>query len=605
MPAPKRFSTLDPLTVGTLLGVLAALAYTGANTSLRFLARENSMDWAFWVTTWKSVPAALVAWVIIGYRTSQGLVALPPRKTWGVLIAGGLMMQIGGNVMFQWALSFIGLALTVPMTFSTILLSSAILGRIFLNEPVNKQTLIAIGLLILAICSLSAGSGESARSVLATVSATEVLLAIGAAIIAGTAYGSGGVLIKRHLTSELPLAATLVFFNTTGVVVLGTLSVVRLGPAELLKTAPLDLTAMLTAGVFNAIAFFSLGAALRRIPVVRANLINASQAALCSFAGVMFFHEAVTAWLLIGFALTIAGLTIMGRKPRGRNQGTGDRNQGSEVREQETDSVGGVQRSETHQDQQRSELLEHTFLETVEIHEELTSTNDRALELASDDDLSLPALVLAHRQTAGRGRGANRWWADEGTLTFSLIIDAHQFHVPPERWTKISLVVGMAICKATHEFLQPKRPALKWPNDVLIDGRKLCGILIEMPSAQTGRVVIGIGLNVNTNFENAPEDVHRRATSIREETGHNHNPDDVLLALLRALATELTGLANDVDLPERWDRWCWLTGRTVEVENGQPATHGLCRGIDADGALLIDTTTGTQRVYSGVVRSIS
>ncbi|WP_166830533.1 biotin--[acetyl-CoA-carboxylase] ligase [Thalassoroseus pseudoceratinae] len=594
MPASKRFSSLDPLTVGTLLGVLAALAYTGANTSLRFLARENSMDWAFWVTTWKSVPAALVAWVIIGYRMSQGLVALPPRKTWGVLIAGGLMMQIGGNVMFQWALSYIGLALTVPMTFSTILLSSAILGRIFLNEPVNKQTLIAIGLLILAICSLSAGSGESARSVLETVSVTEVLLAIGAAIIAGTAYGSGGVLIKRHLTSELPLAATLVFFNTTGVVVLGVLSAVRLGPAELMKTAPLDLTAMLTAGVFNAIAFFSLGAALRRIPVVRANLINASQAALCSFAGVMFFHEAVTIWLLIGFALTIAGLIIMGRKTRVRTQAVDN-----------TESASDTPPSMTDPSQFRSELLENTFLEFIEIHQELPSTNDRALELASEDDLQLPALVLAHRQSAGRGRGANRWWADKGTLTFSLIIDAHHFHVPPERWTKISLVVGMAICKATHEFLHPKRPSLKWPNDVLIDGRKLCGILIEMPSAGSGRVVIGIGLNVNTNFETAPEDIRSRATSLRDETGLDHNLNEVLLMVLRALETELTGLANDVDLPSRWDRWCWLTGRTVEVENGQPATHGLCRGIDADGALLIDTNTGTKRVYSGVVRSIS
>ncbi len=595
MPASKRFSSLNPLTVGTLLGVLAALAYTGANTSLRFLARESGgMDWAFWVTTWKSVPAALVAWILIGYNLSRKQIALPPRRTWGVLIAGGLMMQIGGNVMFQWALSFIGLALTVPMTFSTILLSSAILGRIFLNEPVNKQTLIAIGLLILAICSLSAGSGESARSVLETVSPSEVLVAIGAAIVAGTAYGSGGVLIKSHLRGDLPLSATLVFFNTTGVVVLGTLSAVRLGPAELMRTTPVDLLAMLTAGVFNAIAFFSLGAALRRIPVVRANLINASQAALCSFAGVMFFQEAVTVWLLIGFGLTIAGLTIMGRRSRDKTQESKDGSQETVTEENEAceKSLG-------------SRLLQHSFLETVELHAELPSTNDRALELAGRDDLQLPAIVLAQRQTAGRGRGANQWWADEGTLTFSLVIDAHAFQLPPERWTKISLVVGLAICQATHKFLQPNRPALKWPNDVLIDGRKLCGILIEMASAGSGRVVIGIGLNVNTDFEAAPAEVQARATSLRQETGHDHNSDDVLLAVLDELAAELTGLSTEPDLPGRWDRWCYLTGRTVEVENGQPNTHGLCQGIDSDGALLIDTSVGTKRVYSGVVRSIS
>jgi BirA family biotin operon repressor/biotin-[acetyl-CoA-carboxylase] ligase len=249
-------------------------------------------------------------------------------------------------------------------------------------------------------------------------------------------------------------------------------------------------------------------------------------------------------------------------------------------------------------------LLATTSLQTVEVHGEVASTNDRAVELAARADLATPALVLAEQQTAGRGRGRNRWWTGPGALTFSLVLDLRHLALPPAQWPKLSLTVGLAVCEALRELLDPRRPALKWPNDVLVDGRKLCGILVEIPSSQTGRVVVGVGLNVNNSVADAPADVQRRATSLFDETGRPHDRFEVLTRLLARLDDELGLLVSDSDLPARWQPWCWLSGRTVCVENEGLPVHGFCRGIDADGALLLQTSTGLERVYSGVVLEI-
>jgi BirA family biotin operon repressor/biotin-[acetyl-CoA-carboxylase] ligase len=579
----------DPVTVGTLLGVLSALAYTGTNMALRSLADGGGGDWAVWVSAWKGLPAALAAWAIIGYRAARGLPALPPRRLWPMLLLAALFMQFGGNVLFQWSLSQVGLALTVPLTFATILLSSAVLGRFVLLEAVTRRTAAAIGFLILAITLLSAGGDEAARSVLHRATAWSVAAAVLAATVSGVAYGASGVMIRRAVIENVPISATLMFFSTTGVVVLGLTSLIRLGPARLLQTEPGDVGVMLTAGALNAIAFFAIGAAFRRIPVVRANLINASQAALCGAAGVIWFGEAVTPWLLTGGGLTVVGLLIMdSRRPPAET-----------IDAHATPIPGPID---------RERLLSETFVRSVEHHAEIGSTNDRALALAAKTmtDDATPALVVADRQTAGRGRGRNTWWAADGALTFSLVLDAHAHRLPPGRWPTIALTVGLAVCETLCEPLAPRRPRLKWPNDVLLDGRKLCGILIEVPSSAAGRVVIGVGLNVNNPLTDAPPEVRQRATSLIDETGRTHDRTDLLIGILRRLDHDLALLSVGAQaaLQHRWSEWCDLTGRTVAVYQGEQVVEGVCEGIDADGALRLRTPFGPERLYSGVVAAI-
>src|SRR6188472_3839201 len=85
---------------------------------------------------------------------------------------------------------------------------------------------------------------------------------------------------------------------------------------------------------------------------------------------------------------------------------------------------------------------------TLEYHEQFGSTSDRALELARQDQLALPMLILADQQTGGRGRGSNQWWAAAGSLTFSLLIDSRQFGIASQKWPVLSLSTGLAICEA-------------------------------------------------------------------------------------------------------------------------------------------------------------
>src|SRR5687768_4110674 len=104
----------------------------------------------------------------------------------------------------------------------------------------------------------------------------------------------------------------------------------------------------------------------------------------------------------------------------------------------------------------------------LEYQPEVGSTNDWALQLAADEQRAWPLLVLTQQQTGGRGRGANQWWAAEGSLTFSLVLDAHQQTIPSENWPRIALVIGLAVCESLQAIFPQGIFGLKWPNDVLI-----------------------------------------------------------------------------------------------------------------------------------------
>ena len=150
-------------------------------------------------------------------------------------------------------------------------------------------------------------------------------------------------------------------------------------------------------------------------------------------------------------------------------------------------------------------LQAETFLRGVEHYAKIASTNDRALELCADIELLVPFLVIADHQTSGRGRGANRWWSSDGAILFSVIVDAAEYGLPESRWPQISLTVGAAVCQTLRALLGSETAVgLKWPNDVWLNGRKAAGILVEVPAVRRGRLVIGVGLNVNNSFESAP-----------------------------------------------------------------------------------------------------
>lgn len=249
-------------------------------------------------------------------------------------------------------------------------------------------------------------------------------------------------------------------------------------------------------------------------------------------------------------------------------------------------------------------LVAETFVARAEHHVELGSTNDRAAELGRDGG-SLPALVVTDRQTSGRGRGSNRWWSAEGSLTFSIVLERDAVALPPDRLPLLALATGLAVREAAADVLSQSgsdsEPLLKWPNDILVGDRKLAGILVEETG---GRVVIGVGLNVNNTFAGGPEDVRVRAMSLIDLSNQEIDRSSLLVEIVRRLSDEIELLGQrEPRIAERFARVCALSSRPIRVRVHERNVDGICHGIDETGALVVRTSTGTERILSGVVDS--
>lgn len=250
-------------------------------------------------------------------------------------------------------------------------------------------------------------------------------------------------------------------------------------------------------------------------------------------------------------------------------------------------------------------IVRDTFVAEILYHKTVDSTNDSALDLCRREDLRSPFLVLTSQQTSGRGRGTNRWWSAPGALTFSLLIRAADRGLPQCLWPKTSLATGLSVCSALDELLPDGESSLKWPNDVHLRGRKVCGVLVEPGPRSSDMLVVGIGVNVNNTFDNAPDELASTATSLFDVTGRQSDLTEVLVRLLRHLERQWSRLADgDTQLVAEWQSRCALRGRNVKVVTGTRSTAGLCQGIDEDGALVLLTEDGPARLFGGVVARI-
>lgn len=239
----------------------------------------------------------------------------------------------------------------------------------------------------------------------------------------------------------------------------------------------------------------------------------------------------------------------------------------------------------------------------IEFYQSTGSTNDVALQLGSEESLDGPLLVLAEEQSGGRGRGSNRWWAKDGSLTFSLLIEPARFSIRADQWPLISLTTAIAVADTLGHCAGGCQIGLKWPNDLHLNRKKVCGILVETVKGRSDRLVIGIGLNVRNSFGDAPPELRDIATSIVDETGFEWELTAVLVQLLHALDDRLHELGNNsLPLQAIWRRHCVLTGKRVSLEAAERRVSGLCRGINEQGALLLEDDGRVQAWFGGVVR---
>lgn len=308
-PTDPRPSGLHPTTAGTAYCIVAALAYTAANICLRHLSSRVDQ---VWITCLKeSVTVAAVGpWVV--WQGSQGRRLWPRWQIVVLLALTGLAVELVGNLGFIWAMNVIGLCRTVPTVFAVNLAFSALLGWLVLREGVTPRTLAAVTLLIGGIVMLKWGTGPTQT----TIESWRTGAALGAACLSGVVFATMAVALRRSMTDNTPTSIAMLMITGMGVITLGPLSLARLGLDGLLATPAGDLAIMFLSGVLNLVGFFSITRGLRVASVVRANMLNASQVAMATLAGLWIFGEPLTKEVLLGIALTILGILLVQRPPR-------------------------------------------------------------------------------------------------------------------------------------------------------------------------------------------------------------------------------------------------------------------------------------------------
>lgn len=240
----------------------------------------------------------------------------------------------------------------------------------------------------------------------------------------------------------------------------------------------------------------------------------------------------------------------------------------------------------------------------IEYLESAASTND-VLKGRAREGAAEWSVVIAARQTAGRGRHGRVWISAPGNLYLSVLLRPA---LPRESLGVLPLAAGLAVCRAVSEF--GVAAELKWPNDVLVRGRKLAGVLVEATSAGRGieSAVVGIGINVGLVPEELPPEDAERVTSIAAETGAVAETLAVASAVLARLSVCYDALAREgpAAVVQAWLRHAvtWW-GRPVEVRGDGYTLRGIARGVDEGGALLVEDAAGhLVPVLSGEVSAL-
>jgi BirA family biotin operon repressor/biotin-[acetyl-CoA-carboxylase] ligase len=230
------------------------------------------------------------------------------------------------------------------------------------------------------------------------------------------------------------------------------------------------------------------------------------------------------------------------------------------------------------------------------------STNTIAMMAAAEGSPE-GSVFLAEEQTAGRGRGANSWQSPRSTGIYCSVVVRPA--LPPSDVLALSLAAGLAVQAAIREVDSRMEVDLKWPNDVLLNGKKVSGILTEMNAEATRVRYIVVGIGMNVNQASFPKEL--QATSLRLTTGSEWSRVELVAALLKSLDREYRLLMNDSDardsiLRRFAENSSWVFGKRVRIEENGSAFEGTTEGLDPRGFLQVQTPHGLQTVLSGTVR---
>ncbi len=211
-------------------------------------------------------------------------------------------------------------------------------------------------------------------------------------------------------------------------------------------------------------------------------------------------------------------------------------------------------------------------------------------------------VIITENQLDGRGRFDRKWQSSAGnSLTFSMKIPVAD--IPQQSWTNITQVMALSAATVLEDF--GLAPCIRWPNDILIDDRKICGILAEVTIEETvPSIILGVGLNVN-NPSSDFKDLDRAATSLQIETSTRTHIDEVLEKLLKHFADHFSGFVNygfqhlALMISDR----LYKPDQTIQIIQGNDIYIGKIQGITERGTVLIKTDTGVEELISGEISS--
>lgn len=250
----------------------------------------------------------------------------------------------------------------------------------------------------------------------------------------------------------------------------------------------------------------------------------------------------------------------------------------------------------------REQLGANRLGAALHYYSEIGSTNTRARELA-EDGAAAGEIVIAESQTRGRGRMGRRWESPPfENLYVSFILRPR---LPPRHAPQITLAAAVALVETLGSYLS-RPPAIKWPNDILFDGKKIAGILTEATcdAERVSYVILGVGLNLNYRVEEMPEELRQRATSLADLTGRQVSRESVLVRLIQDMDRCYGELEEGgfESLRPRWEAHFMLRNRRVRVEVGAETQTGRAQGIDREGALILEDEEGRRhRIIAGDV----
>lgn len=254
-----------------------------------------------------------------------------------------------------------------------------------------------------------------------------------------------------------------------------------------------------------------------------------------------------------------------------------------------------------HADDLVSRLSPHRIVgRDIQVFQQTSSTND-VVEKMARDGVAEGVVVFAESQTKGRGRLGRRWISPAGQgLWFSVLLRPK---LPPASVTQLTIATATAVARAIRTQTE-LTPQIKWPNDILVRGKKVAGILTELSAEldQVRYVVIGIGVDVNVN--DFPPELAGVATSLASEAGRHFVRAEIAAAILHELDVDYARIKRGefTALAEEWEQHCITLGRRVQIHIGERTMSGRAESLDNDGALLLRTDHGhLERIVGGDV----